>query len=73
MLIGRRTVDPLTTTAKRAMIRGQTNKSLTHLMTIRFTYDIKTQQKVYAVCTPTGDCKYLTTSITDAIKLCQQN
>ena len=42
-------------------------------MTIRFTYDIKTQQKVYAVCTPTGDCKYLTTSITDAIKLCQQN
>ena len=42
-------------------------------MTIRFTYDINTQQKVYAVCTSTGVCKYLTTSITDAIKLIQQN
>ena len=73
MLIGRRTITPLTNTAKRAMIRGQTNKSLTHLMTIRFTYDINTQQKVYAVCNHNGECKYITTSITDAIKLCQQN
>lgn len=42
-------------------------------MTIRFTYDINTQQKVYAVCNTNGDCKYLTTSVTDAIKLIQQN
>jgi hypothetical protein len=73
MLITIITVDPLTTTAKRAMIRGQSNKSLTHSMTIRFTYDIQTQQLVYAVCNTNGDCKYLTTSITDAIKLIQQN
>lgn len=73
MLMTITTVTPLTNTAKRAMIRGQSNKSLTHSMTIRFTYDINTQQKVYAVCTSTGDCKYLTTSITDAIKLIQQN
>jgi hypothetical protein len=41
-------------------------------MIIRFTYDIHTQQPVYAICTSNGDCKYLTTSITDAIKLSQQ-
>ena len=42
-------------------------------MIIRFTQDIQTQQTVYAVCTSTGTCKYLTTSITDAIKLSQKN
>jgi hypothetical protein len=42
-------------------------------MTIRFTYDIKTQQPVYAICTTDGDCKYLTTSITDAIKLIKKH
>ena len=42
-------------------------------MTIRFTYDINTQQKVYAVCNTNGECKFITTSITDAIKLTQQN
>jgi hypothetical protein len=41
-------------------------------MIIRFTYDIHTQHPVYAICTSDGDCKYLTTSITDAIKLSQQ-
>jgi len=42
-------------------------------MMIRFTYDIHTQQPVYAICNANGDCEYLTTSITEAIKLTQQN
>ena len=42
-------------------------------MTIRFTYDIHTQQPVYAITTPQGQTKYLTTSITQAIKLSQNN
>lgn len=42
-------------------------------MTTRFTYDIKTQQLVYALVDKDGVCKYLTTSITDAIKLTQLN
>ena len=40
-------------------------------MTIRFTYDIHTQQPVYAILTPQGQTLYLTTSITQAIKLSQ--
>ena len=42
-------------------------------MTTRFTYDIQTQQLVYAIVDKDGVCKYLTTSITDAIKLTQLN
>lgn len=42
-------------------------------MTTRFTYDIQTQQLVYAIVDKDGVCKYLTTSITDAIRLTQQN
>jgi hypothetical protein len=42
-------------------------------MTIRFTYDIHTQQPVYAITTSQGETKYLTTSITEAIKLSQLN
>ena len=42
-------------------------------MIIRFTYDIHTQQPVYAITTPQGQTKYLTTSITQAIKLSQNN
>jgi hypothetical protein len=42
-------------------------------MIVRTTYDIQTQQKVYAILTPQGTAKYLTTSITEAIKLSQQN
>lgn len=40
-------------------------------MTIRFTQDIKTQQTVYAIVNSQGQAKYLTTSITEAIKLAQ--
>lgn len=40
-------------------------------MTIKYTFDINTQQPVYAICTPDGVCKYLTTSITKAIQLLQ--
>jgi len=39
-------------------------------MTIRFTYDIHTQQPVYAVCNQ-GTCILLTTSILTAIKKVQ--
>lgn len=42
-------------------------------MLIRFTQDIHTQQPVYAICTSNGTCKYLTTSITQAIQLSQTN
>jgi hypothetical protein len=74
MLMSLTTVDPLTTTPKGAMIRGQTNKTQnTKGMTTRFTYDIQTQQLVYAIVDKNGVCKYLTTSITDAIKLTQLN
>ena len=72
MLITITTVTPLDKHGKTCYDKG-TVKQITHSMTIRFTYDINTQQLVYAVCTSSGDCKYLTTSITDAIKLIQQN
>ena len=42
-------------------------------MTIRFTYDIHTQQPVYALTNAQGQTLYLTTSITQAIKLSQNN
>jgi hypothetical protein len=42
-------------------------------MTTRFTYDIQTQQLVYALVDKDGTCVYLTTSIVDAIKLTQLN
>ena len=48
-------------------------KQNTKGMTTRFTYDIQTQQLVYAIVDKDGVCKYLTTSITDAIKLTQLN
>ena len=50
-----------------------TDKQNTKQMTTRFTYDIQTQQLVYAIVDKDGTCVYLTTSITDAIKLTQQN
>ena len=40
-------------------------------MIIRYTFDINTQQPVYAVCTIQGQCVMLTTSIFDAIKKVQ--
>ncbi len=46
MLIGGRTVDPLTTTAKRAMIRGQTNKQRTMQMTIISSYSGCTKEDI---------------------------
>lgn len=39
---------------------------------IRFTQDIQTQQTVYVVCNSQGQALYLTTSITQAIKLIQK-
>lgn len=43
-------------------------------MIIRYTFDIQTQQPVYAICeASTGTCVTLTTSITTAIKLIQNN
>jgi hypothetical protein len=40
-------------------------------MIIKYTFDIKTQQPVYAICSPDGTAKYLTTSITRAINFLQ--
>ena len=40
-------------------------------MTIRFNQDIHTKQTVYVIVNELGVCMYLTTSITDAIKLVQ--
>jgi hypothetical protein len=63
---------PLDNHPQRCYDKG-TVKQNTKGMTTRFTYDIQTQQLVYAIVDKDGVCKYLTTSITDAIKLTQQN
>jgi hypothetical protein len=43
-------------------------------MIIRYTFDIHTQQPVYAVCeASTGTCLMLTTSITTAINKIKSN
>jgi hypothetical protein len=42
-------------------------------MTIRTTFDIHTQQKVYAICdSKTSQCTKLTTSLIQAIQFAQQ-
>jgi hypothetical protein len=56
-----------------AIFPDKDNSLTQNTMTTRFTYDIQTQQLVYAIVDKDGVCKYLTTSITDAIKLTQQN
>lgn len=40
-------------------------------MVIRYTKDIHTKKDVYVLCDFSGNAKYLTTSITKAIKLAQ--
>lgn len=40
-------------------------------MIIKYTFDIQTKQPVYAICSPDGTAKYLTTSIIRAINLTQ--
>ena len=42
-------------------------------MILRYTYDIHSQQPMYAICDAvTGECYYQTSSIFRAIKLIQQ-
>ena len=43
-------------------------------MILRYTLDIHSQEPMYAVCDAvTGECYHQTSSITDAIKLIQNN
>jgi hypothetical protein len=43
-------------------------------MTIRYTFDIHSQEPMYAVCDAvTGECYHQTHSICDAIQLIQNN
>ncbi len=42
-------------------------------MTIKYVFDINTQQPVYAVCDIQGNCLMLTTSICTAINKIQNN